>query len=166
MSSQELITIVDREDNLIGYKPRDEVTPNDIYRVSACWIKDELWNILLAQRAFTKKHNPWKWWPAVAWTNEAGETYRSNIIKEIKEEINIDIQESDLILWPKKFKNEDRSYFGQWFLLTYRGDKSVIKPEAWAVEQLKRYTSQELEDLITNHPQDCLTSLEWCFKNL
>lgn len=162
----EIIPVVNHNDDIIWYKARKDITHEDIYRVSACWIKDKEWNILLAQRSFTKKHNPGKRWPAVAGTVQQDETYLQNIIKEIKEEVNIDAIESDVMLWPKRLRDGEHKYFWQWFILTYTWDKSLLKAEEWAVEQLKRYTPDELQDLITNHWEDCLQSLEWCFNNL
>ncbi len=168
-SENEIIPVVDLDDNIIGHKARKDITHEDIYRVSACWIKDKDWNILLAQRAFTKTHSPWKRWPAVAGTVQQGETYLQNIIKEIEEEVNIRVVSDDLTIWPKKNPRalgSGRRYFGQWFVLTYIWDKSLLKAEEWAVEQLKRYTPNELEDLVINHYDQCVESLEWCFRNL
>jgi isopentenyldiphosphate isomerase len=50
--------IVDKDNNVIGHKNRSELTSDDIYRVSAARITDEDGNILLGQRALTKKKNP------------------------------------------------------------------------------------------------------------
>lgn len=55
-----LIPIVNDNDKIIGYKPRDDRNTKDMYRVSALWITNSKGDILLAQRAFTKKHNPLK----------------------------------------------------------------------------------------------------------
>lgn len=44
----------------------------------------------MAQRKFDKKIEPGCWGPAVAGTNEEGETYESNIYKEAKEEIGLE----------------------------------------------------------------------------
>ena len=165
-TDNEIIPIVDLNDEIIGYKARKEIATEDIYRVSACWIKDKEGNILLAQRAFTKKNNPWRRWPAVAGTVAKDETYLQNIIKEIQEEVNIIASEKDLMLWPKRLRDWEHKYFWQWFILTYTGPKETLKAEKWAVEQLKRYTPIELKNLIENHSDECLTSLERCFNNL
>ncbi len=165
-SDNEIIPIVDLNDEIIGYKARKDIATEDIYRVSACWIKDKEGNILLAQRAFTKKNNPWKRWPAVAGTVNKNETYFQNIIKEIQEEVNIIVSEKDLTIWPKRFKNWEHKYFWQWFILTYTWPKDFIKAEEWAVEQLRRFTTNELEKFIKHHSGQCLTSLERCFNNL
>ena len=99
----ELQIIVDSNDEIIGYKPREEITPNDIYRISALWIADENGRLLFAQRASTKKRNPDKWTMAVVGTNGKGETYKSNIIKEAEEELGIKINSEELVELGKIF---------------------------------------------------------------
>ena len=162
----EIIPVVNLDDEIIWFKSRNDITTDDIYRVSACRIRDADGNILLAQRSFTKKNNPWKRWPAVAGTVSKDETYLQNIIKEIKEEINIDATEQDLTAWPKKFRDWDRKYFWQWYVFTYTGSKDILIAEEWAVEQLKRFVPQELKEFLTSNRDECLTSLERCFNNL
>lgn len=162
----EIIPVVNLDDEIIWYKSRNNITTDDIYRVSACRIRDADGNILLAQRSFTKKNNPWKRWPAVAGTVSKDETYLQNIIKEIKEEISIDATEQNLTVWPKQFRDWEHRYFRQWYVLIYIWPKDVIQPEVWAVEQLKRFTPQELKEFLTSNRDECLTSLERCFNNL
>ena len=82
-------TIVDENDNIIAQKERANIKPEDIYRVAALWVTNSKGDILLAQRALSKKHDPGKWGPAVAGTVEERETYRANIIKETSEEIGL-----------------------------------------------------------------------------
>jgi isopentenyldiphosphate isomerase len=161
LSQDEIIPIVNFNDEIIWYKARKDVTPDDIYRVSACWIKDSDGNILLAQRAFSKKHNPWKRWPAVAGKVQKWETYEENIIKELYEEVAIHALISDLQLWPKKYRTWDWTYFWQRFLYTYDWDKLLLRVEEWAVEQLKRFTPQDLKDLLESFPDDFLESVKW-----
>ncbi len=83
------VIVVDEHDQVIGLKERDEITQNDIYRVSVLWIENSRGEILLAQRKFDKKVDPGCWSPAVAGTNEATETYQSNIYKEAEEELGL-----------------------------------------------------------------------------
>jgi 8-oxo-dGTP pyrophosphatase MutT (NUDIX family) len=117
MSQTELIPIVDLNDEIIGYKARSEIAHDDIYRISWCRIRDQKGAILLAQRARTKKRNPGKRWPAAAGTVEQWETYLENIIKEIWEEIGIEVQASDLIVWTKKYNDyKDKRSFCQRYI--------------------------------------------------
>ena len=51
------IIIVDESDEVIGYKERGTLNPEDIYRVSALSVENSIGQVLLAQRKFTKKRN-------------------------------------------------------------------------------------------------------------
>ncbi len=165
-SESEIIPIVDEDDKIIWRKARSEITVDDIYRVSACWVVDDQGNILLAQRWLHKKHHPWKRWPAVAGTVKKDESYLENIVKEIAEEIGIEVNPQDLILQEKVFKNRDRKHFTQWYLLVYRWDKTILRPEPWAVEQLKWFTPDELVMQYHSTPEIFLTSMEYTLRSM
>jgi len=164
-TSNELIPIVNAADEIIGYKMRKEITREDIYRVSACRITDEEWNILLAQRARTKKHNPWKRWPAVAWTVAKGESYEENIVHEISEEIGLSVSREELTLWFKQFFDHDRQFFGTRFFYIYTGPKELLRAEPWAVEQLRWYTKNELKTYLLTHPDEYSWSIHRMIQN-
>src|SRR3989339_514660 len=83
------IPIVNEQDEIIGYEERETRNPKHICRVTGLWVTDKDQNILLAQRALVRKFNPGMWGPAVSGTVEEGETYKSNIIKEAREEIGL-----------------------------------------------------------------------------
>jgi len=70
----------------------------------------------LAQRSFNKTHNPGQWGPAVAGTNDEGETYESNIIKEAEEEIVLrDIKFKKAGKLRRRGRLEGCNFFCQWF---------------------------------------------------
>ena len=156
-----LIPIVDLSDTIIWHKERADITTDDVYRVSACRVVDGEGNILLAQRAFTKKHNPGKRWPAVAGTVEQGETYIENICKEIQEETGIRITEQELVEGPKDYTDKHWKHFTHRYLLVYRDDKEKIVPEVGAVEQMKWFTPVELEVALQNARDTFVDSIEW-----
>ncbi|MBC7708122.1 NUDIX domain-containing protein [Polaromonas sp.] len=84
------IQIVDEVDNLIGHKYRAHVDlATDIYRSSSLWLTNTRGQILIAQRKLTKDKDPGLWGPAVSGTIDEGETYESNIVKEMDEEIGL-----------------------------------------------------------------------------
>lgn len=160
-SELEIIPVVNQQDEIIGYKARKDITYDDMYRVSACRVVDGEGNILLAQRWLTKKHHPWKWWPAVAGTVKQGESYLDNILKEIAEEIGVQVGEKDLMLQEKIYKDLDRKYFTQWYLLVYTWDKTLLRPEPGAVEQLKRFSPDELVATYHAYPDSFLSSMAY-----
>jgi isopentenyldiphosphate isomerase len=155
---KEKIIIVDKNDNIIWSKYRNEVTKQDIYRVSALWITNSKWDILLAQRAFTKKHHPGCYGPAVAGTIEIWETYYENIIKETEEEIwvtNINIVEHNKVL-----TNKEHTHFTQRYtaILDKNIEDFIIQEEevAW----LKWITKHELLNDINNFPEKYIDSIK------
>jgi len=162
--SKPRIVVVNENDKIIGHKERGTLIPSDIYRVSALWVKNSQGDILLAQRKFTKSHDPGKWGPAVAGTVDEGETYEQNIIKEAEEEIGL--KDIKPILGPKVRMTGEYNYFDQWYTLTIdkpAGDFTIQEEE---VEQVKWFTRAELEKELREHPENYLKGLDWPLENL
>jgi isopentenyldiphosphate isomerase len=133
--TKERVIIVNDQDEIIGHKERGTLVQADIYRVSALWVTNSAGDILLAQRKFTKKHHPGMWGPAVAGTNDEGESYESNIIKEAEEEIGLkDIKPN---IGPKIRVASEHNHFTQYYTLTIdqAADDFVIEEDE--VEQVK-----------------------------
>jgi len=84
---QDIQTIVNEHDEVIWAKLRSEITSDDIYRVSALWLENSSWEVLMSQRGFMKKNNPAKWSAAAAGTIDKWESYDENIYKEVEEEL-------------------------------------------------------------------------------
>ena len=144
------IPVVDENDEIIGHKERESLELEDIYRVSALWITNSQGQILLAQRAFTKSHDPGKWGPAVAGTVEEGESYDQNITKEASEElglINVEFIKADKIRAKTKY-----NYFLQWYRLVIDKPVENFKIQKQEVEQVKWFDRQELEIDLKNNP--------------
>jgi isopentenyldiphosphate isomerase len=135
------IIIVDEDDNVIGAKERSEAEQLAIYRVSILWLMNSNNEVLIAQRHKSKSH-PEKWGPAVGGTVEVGETYESNIEKEIKEELGV-----DNICYRKgpklKIFNKIRK-FGQVYIAKIDLKISDLHPQADEVAQLKWVKLPEL----------------------
>lgn len=154
------IIIVDENDNPVGLKERDEVLPEDIYRVSALWITNSKGEILLAQRALNKSHDPGKWGPGVAGTLEKNETYESNIIKEAQEELGL--KNVKLEPGPKMRKASERNYFCQWYSLQLDRDVKdfdVLEEEVAGVRWISR---ENLVKEFKDRPEEFLSNvLQW-----
>lgn len=110
--------VVNQNDEVIGYKHRDEIERGDIGRVSALWLQNTQGEVLIAQRAFTKKFSPGKWGPAVAGTVDEGEDYDDNMVKEIAEEIGLVVQINELTKGGKQYVDgTQHDIFVQWYFL-------------------------------------------------
>lgn len=154
--------IVNSSDEIIGYKVRDVITKEDIYRISALWIINSKGEILLAKRHHTKSHSPNMWGPAVAGTNEEGETYESNIIKETEEEIGL--SNIKPTLGPKIERTDEYHYFTQWFTLKVDKNISDFKIQENEVEEIKWFKPQELKDRLQTQPGEFVSGLDECLE--
>jgi isopentenyl-diphosphate Delta-isomerase len=146
------IPIVNENDEIIGVKDSDDLAVSDIYRVSAIWITNSDGEILLAQRAFTKKKDPGKWGAAVAGTVEEGESYLDNILKEADEELGLTLSPNDLIPGPKvRITAPNANYFSQWYLYSLDKPTEAFRLQKEEVETVKWFTSEELKHKLTEH---------------
>ncbi|MEI6280787.1 MAG: NUDIX domain-containing protein [bacterium] len=150
------IPVVNEQDEIIGYKDRNDRNNLDITRITALWLFNERGEVLLAQRAFNKKFSPGKWGPAVAGTVEEGETYESNIIKEAEEEIGL--KDLKPILSQKLRRTTNHAYFAQWFITTINSDYPLVKQDN-EVEAIKWFSKDELFKALDETPEIFLYSL-------
>ncbi len=158
MVNKRRVTVVNQRDEIIGYKFDEDLLPTDIYRVSALWLTNSKGEVLLAQRAFSKSHNPGKWGPAVAGTVEDGETYAENIIKETEEELGvIGIK---LKLGPKLERKAKYHYFVQRFFATLDKPAESFKIQKDEVEQVKWFSKKELTKQLKENPEKFLASIK------
>jgi isopentenyl-diphosphate delta-isomerase len=153
------IIIVDEDDNVIGYKDREEVTLDDIYRATALWLTNSKGEILLAKRAYTKTHSPGKWGPAVAGTIEEGETYESNIIKETDEELGI--KNVTFEKGPKRLAHGTWTFFCQWFFLKLDRDIREFTIPENEVAEIKWFTREEAKEKIKKNPEEFVKSMSY-----
>ena len=153
------IIIVNDKDEIIDYKKRGTLDNSDIYRVSGLWIQNSKGEILLAQRSFNKNKHPGKWGPAVAGTNDKGETYESNIIKEAEEEIGLTNCKFQKALY--YFRDGEHKYFRQWFFTIVNKKLEEFKIQEEEVEQIKWFTKEELQKELNESPDKFLKSIKW-----
>ncbi len=86
------IIVVNERDELIGLVSRDEVYANRlIHRSVHLILENEKDEILLQKRAENKFWSPGKWCYSVSGT-VANETYDEAIVREVKEELSIDVK--------------------------------------------------------------------------
>lgn len=147
------VIIVNEDDTVIGARDRAQVSaePTYIYRVSALWITNSKGEILLAQRSFTKKHSPGKWGPAVSGTNDEGETYDENIVKEAEEELGI----SGIVFKPevKMRRHGEHEYFLQWYSAVIDEPPGHFRIQEEEVERIKWFSPDELVTECEQHPE-------------
>ena len=141
------IPIVNEQDEIIGHKERYTINDKDIIRATGLWVTDKNGNILLAQRSFTKKHDPGLWGPAVGGTVEEGEAYESNIIKEAEEEIGLINTDFHIV-------SKVRIYncFAKLYKVVVNSDYEFIKQDE-EVENIKWFSKDELNKALEENPE-------------
>ena len=162
----EIIPIVDENDKVIDYRQREELSREEIYRISALWIINSREQILLAQRSFSKTHSPGKWGPAVSGTVEKGESYLENIIKETKEEIGLDLTQYNFRTVDKIFSDTNWRFFCQWYLLKEDLNLEDLTFPENEVEQLKWINRKKFEKELAKSPEKFTTNMTEHYKIL
>ncbi len=151
MSAKRII-IVDENDEVIGCRERESFRKEHIYRVSALWITNSRGDILIARRHRNKSHDPLKWGPSVAGTNEEGETYYQNVAKEAKEELGL--KNIAPKLGPKMRMRTNYNYFTQFYTLKIDKDISEFKIQEDEVEEIKWISKENLRRELKSHPEN------------
>jgi isopentenyldiphosphate isomerase len=153
----ENIIIVDSNDNEIGIKPRDQITKDDIYRITAVWIRNSKGQVLIAQRSFNKSHDPGKFGPACAGTLSKGETYESNAIKELQEELGL--TNVKLAKGPKVHNDKNWKFFCQWFFITIDRPSEEFVIQREEVEQVRWIDELKLIERIRSKPDEFVRTM-------
>jgi isopentenyl-diphosphate Delta-isomerase len=148
---------VDRDDNVLGYKPKAEFGPEDIERVSGLWVTNSKGEVLIAQRALTKKYGPGYWGPAAAGTVEEGETYETNIIKEAEEELGL--KGIRPVIGPKFYRETAHKYFCQWFTCVVDLPVEAFKLQPEEVAAVKWIAKEDLRKTMAAGDEKFLSSL-------
>jgi isopentenyl-diphosphate delta-isomerase len=154
------VIIVDENDNPIGLAERDQWEKDTIHRVSALWLTNSRGEVLLARRSFNKLHNPGIWGPAAAGTVEEGETYESNIIKEVAEEIGVVIAADQLTQGPKHLAGTPGNYrFVQWYLATLDVPYGALRLQEEEVAEARWVPLNEFKEWVAKKPDEFVTAL-------
>lgn len=124
MATEEFFDIVDENNKPLGFKKnRKEVhaTMQDWHRATHIWIINDDGKVLCQQRSPAKDVNPGKWQSFFGGHLKAGQTYLSNAIEELSEELGLSVQSAELV--PVRIlKSNQAKHFGQVFILQWNGD--------------------------------------------
>ncbi len=162
---REKIIIVDRNDNIICAKFRDEVDYyNDIRCSSGIWVTNYNDEVLIARRALTKRIDPGKWGPAVQGSIGVDESYEENAYKEIKEELGI--KNAVLVKGNKQYVAYPMKYFSQWFLFKTDYKIENFKIPKNEVEEIKWINKNDLIKDIRLNPNNYVPCMDEIFNFL
>lgn len=91
-NQEELFVVVDKDDNILGYKTRYECHHDKslIHRATGLLIFDSHGRVLLQKRSMQKDTNPGWWTDSASGHVAKGESYEEAVRREMKEELGID----------------------------------------------------------------------------
>lgn len=154
----ELIDIVDNKGIPTGKSAlKSEIHAKGYYHNTAhVWFFTRDRHILLAQRAASKAIYPLLWDVSVAGHVDAGETIETAAIREIKEEINLDISTPELIKigvfecfqsYSNGIKDNE---FHHTYICELKTGLTKLTPQKHEVETLKLVSFNNFESLLEN----------------
>ena len=151
----ELLDVVDEKDRITGkILDRETIHENGLWhRQATCWIMNKEGKLLFQKRSKLKSHNPSKW-SRTGGHIDAGEEVLDGIIREIKEEIGVNIPKEKLKLiqkepFEKEYINKKTKHrywaYDYFTIVDYKlSDYTMQKEE---VDDLKYISIEEMEEL-------------------
>ena len=151
----ELIDIVDEKNELTGeVAERWEAYEKGLWkRTVSCWIMNENGEVLLQKRSANKKINASKW-SKTGGQVDSGETVEEAILREVKEELGVDIpkeQTKVVDIYKDSYKHKKFSY-NFIFVVNYKINDYILQKEE--VEKVKYVTIEEMELARKNNDSD------------
>lgn len=126
------------------------------HRAVYAFIIDDNKNVLLQKRSSTKKLWPNMWDVTVGGHVDSGEFGRQALIREVKEELGIEINDDDIkYLVGSTSINEQgdiiNKHYNECYLITRNIDISDIKVQKEEVSEVKYFSEEELLKRIANN---------------
>ena len=144
----EKINIYDKNKRLLDkITDRHNIIDNEYELCVHCFIMDENGKILIQKRSMNKKYQPGKW-TVCGGGVELGEEVHAAAIREVKEEIGINILEENLEFILSIKRNE---FFLDVYLARQNYDINEIKIDKNELSEVKAVTIEELKNMIENN---------------
>lgn len=157
----ELLDVLDENGNLTGeVEERGEIYRRGLWHRSChVWIINDKKEILMQKRNPMKKTFPNLWAISVAGHVDSGETSRDTAVREVKEEVNLDIDPSELeyLFTIKRVQPYEDHYlhvFDDVYLLNRDIDVEQTKLQVEELTDIKYVYYEYLEKIFKDHDKD------------
>lgn len=151
MKDVELIEIVDEEGKYTGkILPREEIhNRNYLHNEVACFVINDNKEILLEKRSPNKRYSPNKY-GLCAGHVMAGESLENALVREIKEEIGIVLEATDLISFGEKeyTREETNSHITYFYYTKLNLDISAFTIQKEELTEVKWFKIDEIKELV------------------
>lgn len=146
----ELLDIFDQNGNHLGSKPRSfchSINPGVYHKSVLIWFKNSLGEILVTKRNINKKQYPGKWEMAAAGHVDANENPIDTCVREIKEELSLDVKKED-IKYLTEWKIEEEWELAQIYLVNIDVSVDDIKVEKEEIDDVKWLNYDDFKRLL------------------
>lgn len=132
--SEEIVTLVDRDDYIIGQAPRSQIREKAlIHRVTYILVFNDTGQLLLQKRTLLKDLYPGYYDAAAGGVIQTGETYEASATRELEEELGIG-NTPLLTHFDHYFESPDNRCWGRVFSCVHNGPFSLQASEVQSVE--------------------------------
>ncbi|MBI3576520.1 NUDIX domain-containing protein [Candidatus Gottesmanbacteria bacterium] len=141
----ELFIVVDKKDNIIGFRTRYECHHNKslIHRAVGVVVFDNKGRILLQKRSLTKDLQPGYWGISAAGHVSKGETYEQAVKRELMEELGVDVLVEHVNT--RSFEDERESEMHALYRVLYEGPFRTSPEE---IDHVEFFGKEELAEKI------------------
>lgn len=161
-SGNELLDVVDENDEVLRQEKRSVAhAENLIHRAVHIFVFNKKKEVLLQKRSLLKDKFPLAWDSSAAGHLDAGEAYEACALRELKEELGIDVE----IQFVAKIKPSESTGWEHISLFAARHDGAVRFPCS-EVEHVMWFGIDQLNEWIAARPQDFAPGFIECWKEL
>jgi isopentenyldiphosphate isomerase len=146
--NEELLEIVDEHNKLLGLQKARSIVHGELidwHRVTVIWIVNDRSEILCQRRSVEKDADPGKWQSFFGGHVTAGQSYESNAVEELREELGLRVERKDLK--PVIVRRNARvRHFAQVYILRWSGHLEDLRPDPREVAGVEWLTLLKLCD--------------------
>jgi isopentenyldiphosphate isomerase len=150
--SEEIFDVVDERDEVIGRKPRGEVHRLGLmHRAVHVLVYDKRRRIFLQKRSMTKDRQPGLWDSSASGHVDSGETYDACAVRELREEIGLELA----VLPRRLFKLKASAETDQEHVWVYRCDaEGPFTLNADEIERGDWFAPADVTDWLRQRPEE------------